>query len=160
MSEASPPEATGRPVAVTVEEVLSTDAEVARELARLVTQLSTSAPALTEEQVASIVESPATVLFIARGASGRVVGSLTLVLFRVPSGLRAWIEDVIVDTEERGGGIGSALVRAAIERAEDAGARTVDLSSRPSRVEANRLYLKLGFEQRETNMYRFNLAAG
>ena len=83
-----------------------------------------------------------------------IVGALTLVLFRIPTGLRAWIEDVIVDEAARGRGIGEALNQAAIERARAAGARTVDLTSRPSREAANRLYQRLGFVERETNVYR------
>ncbi|MCS5685302.1 MAG: GNAT family N-acetyltransferase, partial [Acidimicrobiales bacterium] len=74
--------------------------------------------------------------------------------FRIPTGLRAWIEDVVVDEAARGRGIGDALNRAAIERARAAGARTVDLTSRPSREAANRLYRRLGFVERGTNMYR------
>jgi len=84
-----------------------------------------------------------------------VVGSLTLVLFRVPTGVRAWIEDVVVDESSRGTGVGEALVREALSRAAAAGARSVDLTSRPGREAANRLYRRLGFEMRETNVYRW-----
>jgi len=79
---------------------------------------------------------------------------MTLVVFRIPTGVRAWIEDVVVDEAARGRGVGEALNRVAIQRAHDAGARTVDLTSRPSREAANRLYSRLGFEQRDTNVYR------
>jgi ribosomal protein S18 acetylase RimI-like enzyme len=85
------------------------------------------------------------------------VGTLTLALFRIPTGLRAWIEDVIVDNESRGKGIGEALTRAALVKAREAGARTVDLTSRPSRESANRLYVRVGFVLRETNTYRYDL---
>jgi ribosomal protein S18 acetylase RimI-like enzyme len=87
---------------------------------------------------------------------GAIVGMLTLVTFRLPTGVRAWIEDVVVDTGARGGGVGEALTQAAIELAADRGAQTVDLTSRPSREAANRLYRRMGFEQRETNVYRFS----
>jgi ribosomal protein S18 acetylase RimI-like enzyme len=83
------------------------------------------------------------------------MGMLTLVLFRIPTGVRAFIEDVVVDEAHRGHGIAEALTRVAIARAEEAGTRTLDLTSRPSRVAANRLYQKLGFRQRESNVYRF-----
>ncbi len=89
---------------------------------------------------------------------GPIVGSLTLAVFRVPTGLRAWIEDVVVDESARGAGAGEALVLAAVRRAEAEGARTVDLTSRPSREAANRLYLRVGFEARTTNVYRFSFA--
>ena len=87
----------------------------------------------------------------------RIVGSLTLAMFRIPTGYRAWIEDVVVDTAVRGRGIGDKLNRVALDKARDAGANTVDLTSRPSREAANRLYKRIGFEQRETNVYRFKL---
>ncbi len=82
---------------------------------------------------------------------------LTLVIFTLPTGVRAWIEDVVVDDASRGGGVASTLIRAAIDRADSAGARTVDLTSRPHREAANRLYVRLGFEKRETNVYRRTL---
>ena len=128
--------------------------ELVEAMARLVPQLSRSAPAPTQAELAEITGSPATVLFVAR-VDGRIVGSLTLVLFRIPTGVRAWIEDVVVESEVRGAGVGAALNRAAIEEADRAGARTVDLTSRPSRDVANRLYQRLGFEQRDTHVYRW-----
>jgi len=130
--------------------------EIVEALSTLVPQLSSSAPAPTEADIADIATSPATVLLVARDVHGAIVGSLTLVVFRAPTGPRAWIEDVVVDTSTRGQGVGAALVRAALDRAATAGARTVDLTSRPSREAANRLYLRLGFSQRETNVYRWD----
>jgi ribosomal protein S18 acetylase RimI-like enzyme len=138
-----------------VSEVTTVTADVVEALSRLVPQLS-SAPAPTETEIAAIVASPATVLLVARDDRGAVVGSLTLVVFSAPTGPRAWIEDVVVDTSTRGQGIGAALVREALDRATAAGSRTVDLTSRPSREAANRLYVRLGFEQRQTNVYRWN----
>jgi ribosomal protein S18 acetylase RimI-like enzyme len=84
------------------------------------------------------------------------VGSLTLVMFRIPTGMRAWIEDVVVDEAARGQGVGEALSRTAVNLAQQAGARTVDLTSHPDREAANRLYSRLGFEQRATNVYRLS----
>ena len=80
---------------------------------------------------------------------------LTLATFTIPTGLRAWVEDVVVDGEARGQGAGQALVEAAVEHAGKLGARTVDLTSRPSREAANRLYRRAGFKLRETNVYRY-----
>ena len=85
------------------------------------------------------------------------MGMLTLVTFRLPTGVRAWVEDVVVDSAARGQGVGEALTQAAIELAAARGAQTVDLTSRPSREAANRLYRRMGFEPRETNVYRFQL---
>jgi ribosomal protein S18 acetylase RimI-like enzyme len=134
--------------------------EIVEAVARLVPQLSRSAPPPTGAEVAEMVASPATQLFLARnGDSGEIVGMLTLALVRIPTGLRAWIEDVVVAEAARGMGCGEALSRAALDAASAAGARTVDLTSRPSREAANRLYQRLGFIERETNVYRYDLGA-
>jgi len=101
------------------------------------------------------VRSDSTRLLVAR-VDGTIGGSLTLVLFRIPTGVRAIIEDVVVDGDLRGRGIGEALSREALEIAKDSGARTVDLTSRPSREAANRLYQRIGFKLRETNVYRYS----
>jgi ribosomal protein S18 acetylase RimI-like enzyme len=142
---------------VTVERAQAADAELLAAMVRLVPQLSASAPAPTTEELADLVTSPATTVLVARDGGGTIVGSLTLAVFRVPTGVRAWVEDVVVDGAQRGAGIGAALVQAALRLAEEAGARTVDLTSRPDRQAANRLYLRLGFEQRQTNVYRYAL---
>lgn len=132
--------------------------EVVEAVARLLPLLSRSAPAPTPGQVEEIVGSPATTLLIARdGPGGPIVGTLTLAVFRIPTGVRAWIEDVIVSDQVRGRGCGEELTRAALELAGRAGARTVELTSRPSREAANRLYQRIGFVLRETNVYRFDL---
>jgi ribosomal protein S18 acetylase RimI-like enzyme len=103
------------------------------------------------------VASPATRLLVAHDEAGAVIGMLTLAVFRIPTGVRAWIEDVVVDDAARGRGAGEALSRHALELARAEGARTVELTSRPSRAAANRLYQRLGFAPRETNVYRFTL---
>jgi ribosomal protein S18 acetylase RimI-like enzyme len=125
--------------------------------ARLIPQLSSSSPPLTRAELEAVIASPVSTLLVATDPARdeQVVGTLTLVLFRIPTGMRAWIEDVVVDGEYRRKGIGTALIREALERARDAGARTVDLTSRPSREAANRLYQQIGFAQRETNVYRY-----
>lgn len=127
--------------------------------ARLIPQLSSSNPPPTREQVTEMVESEASTLLIAEH-EGEIVGTLTLVIFRIPTGVRAWIEDVVVDASARGLGVGRALNETALERARTAGATTVDLTSRPSREAANRLYQRIGFVQRSTNVYRFDLSSG
>jgi ribosomal protein S18 acetylase RimI-like enzyme len=121
---------------------------------RLLPQLSASAPIPDAAAVKEIVSSPATTVLAARDDQG-IVGLLTLAVFRAPTGLRAWIEDVVVDEAVRGRGIGEALTREAVRLAGERGARTVDLTSRPSREAANRMYEKAGFRKRETNVYRY-----
>jgi ribosomal protein S18 acetylase RimI-like enzyme len=140
---------------ISIEEVTGNYAEVATAFAGLIPQLSSSSEPTTVSEIAEIATSPATVLFVARDNEMGIVGSLTLAIFRLPTGMRAWIEDVVVDSRARRRGIGELLVKAAIGRAEEIGARTVDLTSRPSREDANRLYTNLGFDRRETNVYRY-----
>ena len=144
---------------ITVSELdTDTDAttEVLDALARLLPQLSSSAAPVTEVELLEMVRSDASRLLLARDADGRIVGSLTLVVFRIPTGVRGWIEDVVVDESARGQGVGEVLNRYALDLADRLGARTVDLTSRPSRVAANALYRKLGFVERQTNIYRHN----
>ena len=143
--------------AIEIKEILAITPDLAESLAGLVRQLSSSAKTPTKGELEQIVLHPATILLAAR-ESERIVGMLTLVIFRIATGVRGIIEDVVVDEVHRGQGIAEALTREALARAQAAGARTVDLTSRPSRVAANRLYQKLGFQQRESNVYRFSFA--
>ncbi|HTW97513.1 MAG TPA: GNAT family N-acetyltransferase [Acidimicrobiales bacterium] len=142
---------------VEIERVTVPTAEHAEELARLLPELSAAAPPdLADLQ--RICCDERVVLLVAR-LDGEVVGSLTLVLFEILTGVRAWIEDVVVDDSRRRAGIGAALVEAALARAGEAGARSVDLTSRPSREAANRLYERCGFERRETNVWRYKVGS-
>ena len=135
-------------------------AEVTDELVaafdRLIPQLSTSSPPPGRAGLEAIVGSPYSALFVAR-VDGRIAGGLTLATYVIPTGLKAWIEDVVVDADARGHGVGEALNRAALDEARHRGAKEVDLTSRPAREDANRLYQRLGFQQRDTNVYRFTL---
>jgi len=143
-----------------IEEASAATPELVEAVGRLLPLLSRSAPAPSPTEVGEIVASPATTLFVARdGVEGPIIGTLTLAVFRIPTGVRAWIEDVIVAEEARGKGCGEALTLAAIGVAEVAGAKTVELTSRPSREAANRLYRRLGFEERETNVYRYEISS-
>jgi ribosomal protein S18 acetylase RimI-like enzyme len=130
--------------------------ELVAGLNHLLPQLSASASPLKPKDVEELVASPSAIVFIARD-EGRIVGTLTLVVFPIPTGRRAWIEDVIVDEVARGQGVAEALTNAAIEESRRREVRTIDLTTRPSREAANRLYARLGFQLRETNVYRFFL---
>ena len=143
---------------IEVVEADTVDDDLVAAFERLVPQLSRSSPAPSPEQLGEMVAAAGTRLLLAKDGDGRIVGSLTLVVFRIPTGVRAWIEDVVVDEGARRQGVGEALTRRACEVATEAGARTVDLTSRPSREAANRLYARLGFEQRDTNVYRWSPA--
>jgi ribosomal protein S18 acetylase RimI-like enzyme len=145
---------------MTVEVVAASevDDELVTGFATLIPQLSSSSPPPTAQQLEEIVASPDSVLFLAR-LDGYLVGTLTLAFYRIPTGLKAWIEDVVVDETARGQGVGEALNREAIEEARRRGAKNVSLTSRASRQAANRLYQRLGFEPYDTNIYRYTFSA-
>ena len=137
-----------------IEVVSEASDEVREALQRLLPQLSSSPPP-TAEQLHELVTHPDSVLFVAR-LDGVIVGSLTLVQYRIPTGLKAWIEDVVVDQAARGHGIGELLNHAALDEARRRGHKGVSLTSRPSREAANRLYQRLGVTFRQTNVYRYD----
>jgi ribosomal protein S18 acetylase RimI-like enzyme len=142
---------------VQVEVLDKVTGEVVDAFGRLLPQLSRSAPPLGPDALDALIGCPANTVLIARSA-GAIAGTLTLVMFPLPSGLRAWIEDVVVDESARRQGIAEALTLEALRQAQEAGARTVDLTSRPSRVAAGSLYEKLGFTIRDTRVYRFTFS--
>jgi len=142
-------------VAADIEIATTVDDELVATVARILPLLSSSAPP-SADHLRAIVDGPDTELFLAR-LDGRVVGVLTLAMYQIPTGNRAWIEDVIVDESAARQGIGEALSRAAIEEARRRGAKDVRLTSRPKREAANRLYQRIGFEIYETNVYKFPL---
>lgn len=133
----------------------SVDDDLVATVARILPQLSSSPPP-SSEHLRAIVEGPGTALFLAR-LDGRTVGVLTLAWYPIPTGMRAWIEDVIVDEAASRQGIGEALSRAAIDEARRRGAKDVRLTSRPKREAANRLYRRIGFDIYETNVYKYPL---
>lgn len=142
-----------RPVQIVVVESVSD--ELVQAFSSLLPQLSSASPPSAAE-LQAIVDSSASSLLVARDGDA-ILGTLTLAVFRIPTGVRAWIEDVVVDGSARGRGIGEALTLHAVELAREAGARSVELTSRPTREAANRLYRRLGFEERETNLLRLTL---
>jgi len=139
-----------------VEMVCHVSDELVQALDRLLPQLS-AGPFPDRAALEALVRSEAADLVVAREASGRIVGTLTLVVYRTPLGVHAWIEDVVVDQAARRQGVGEALTRFAIRRARDRGVKAVSLTSRPAREAANRLYQRLGFTRWETNLYRLLL---
>ncbi len=148
-------------VSISVRAATEVDDGLGEVFSRLIPQLSSSSPPPTAAELLSIIDNPNSVLFIAELDGDddvrSVVGSLTLAFYRIPTGLKAWIEDVVVDESARGLGVGEALNVAAIDESRQRGAKNVSLTSRSSREAANRLYQRLGFEPYETNLYRFGL---
>lgn len=150
-----PPATVGR-VSLDIRPAERVDDELVAAFADLIPQLSSSSPPPDADHLTAIVESPDSVLYLAR-VDDVIVGSLTLAFYRIPTGVKAWIEDVVVCSEARGHGVGEALSRAAVAEAAHRGAKNVSLTSRSSREAANRLYLRLGFESYETNLYRYTI---
>lgn len=141
---------------IRVEAVGTASDELVGALGRLLPQLSSTAEPVDHDAVRRMVANDANTLLVARTAHD-IVGTLTLVLLQLPSGVRGRIEDVVVDTAARGQGVARLLTGEALRIARESGARTVDLTSRPDRVAANRLYEDLGFQARESRVYRFPL---
>jgi ribosomal protein S18 acetylase RimI-like enzyme len=141
---------------IDIYELSSADGKTLRAVNKLIPQLSQSASVMNEIQLRQLVESEATKLFFAQDKEV-VLGMLSLIIFSIPTGTKAWVEDVVVSQTARGKGVGVALMNHALAVAKDAGAKSVDLTSRPSREVANKLYQKLGFTARETNVYRLKL---
>jgi ribosomal protein S18 acetylase RimI-like enzyme len=141
-------------VTVQVEVLDKVTGEVVEAFGRLIPQLSRSAVPPGRAELDVIVGSPANTVLLAR-SDGAITGTMTLVMFPIPTGLRAWIEDVVVDEAARGQGIAETMMREALRLARDAGAKSVDLTSRPARAAAGRLYERLGFTIRESRLYRY-----
>ena len=141
---------------ITVTEAQEVTGELVEAFDRLIPQLSTSAPP-DRDALEQIVSSPVSHLLVASSDDGQVVGTLTLTMYRVPTGLQARIEDVVVDAQARRNGVAQLLTIKSIEMAVQAGAKAIGLTSKPSREEANRLYQKLGFVQRDTRVYQMRL---
>lgn len=143
---------------ISIRPVDSVTDELVAAFAALIPQLSSSSPPPTRDELAAIVDNPHSVIFVATDdLDGSIVGSLTLAMYQIPTGTKAWIEDVVVDDAARGKGVGDALNRAALTEAHRRGAKHVSLTSRASREAANRLYRRLGFEIYDTNLYRYQL---
>jgi ribosomal protein S18 acetylase RimI-like enzyme len=130
---------------------------LAEAFVRLVPQLSKSNPPPTLDEVRAMLAHEAITQFVARDEAGTIVGVSTLAVFPIPTARRAWVEDVIVDEAVNGQGIGRQLTEAMLARGRELGCKTVDLTSRPSREAANHLYKKVGFTERQTNVYRYEL---
>lgn len=133
------------------------DDELYEAFQRLVPQLTQNNPPPTREELVALINEPSSTLLLARNESGQIIGALNLTVYRVPTGIRSIIEDVIVDVSARGNGVGEALMQRAVEIAKQKGAKNISLTSNPMRVAANKLYLKMGFEKRETNAYQMKL---
>ena len=143
---------------VTVEVLSEVTSEAVEAFGRLLPQLSASAEPLDAAALDAVATAQASTVLMARTADGRIAGTLTLVMFRIPTGQRARIEDVVVDAAARRQGIAEALTQEALRLAREAGVKNVDLTSRPSREAAGRLYQRLGFGQRDSRIFRYTFS--
>lgn len=130
--------------------------DIVEAFGKLIPQLVNDRPAPTKEQLESVVSSDNSLVFIARQA-GRIIGTFSMVVYRIPTGIKASVEDVVADSSVRGKGVGEAMLRYAAKYAANMGVSKLDLTSKPSRIAANSLYRKIGFELRETNVYRLEI---
>ena len=140
-----------------ITEIVKFDEEIANAIREMVPQLSGSASPPGDSHLEKIITGESTRMLVAKNDEEKIVGCLTLAIFPIPTGLRAWVEDVVVDESQRRLGVATALNLEALKIAKEINARTVDLTSRPTRESANNLYKKLGFKIRETNVYRYEI---
>lgn len=142
-----------------LEKVTTVTEELHEAFQRLVPQLSAHKVPPTKDELDELIKSESSILLLARepDGTGPIAGAICLTVYRVPTGLRSIIEDVIVDETMRRRGIGEALVRKAIDLAREAGAEGVSLTSNPQRQPANKLYQSIGFQLRQTNPYYYRL---
>ena len=143
---------------ITISELTESTTESLNAVNRLLPQLSASAKAISINRLQELTESDSTKLFIGTDQSGEILGMLSLIVMKIPTGNKAWIEDVVVDESARGRGIGRELMNHAHEEAKKHGVKSIDLTSRPSRESANELYQSLGYEIRQTNVYRYKIS--
>ncbi|MEC8792048.1 MAG: GNAT family N-acetyltransferase [Verrucomicrobiota bacterium] len=142
---------------VEIIEISEASNEILSQVNGLLPQLSKSASPLSLESLDILAKSESTNLFVAKEGK-KVWGMLSLVLFPIPTGTKAWVEDVVVDSSARGKGIGKALMNHALKKVREKRGKSIDLTSRPSRETANKLYQTLGYQKRETNVYRLSLS--
>ena len=135
-----------------IEQVKEINMEIVEALSRLILQLSPDSKIACSESLKRIVSNKGSYLFIARNTD--IIATLTLLVIESPTGAKAWIEDVVVDSKARGQKVGEKLLIHAIDFAKTLDISSINLTSMPERVAANKLYHKLGFEKRETNVYR------
>lgn len=140
---------------IEISELTEADEETLSSVNHLLPQLSPSAQLISLDRLQVLAASEGTRLYLAKEGD-HIHGMLSLVVFAIPTGTKAWVEDVVVDGGARGKGVGKSLMRHAMEQADKLGAKAVDLTSRPSREAANQLYQSIGFEIRKTNVYRYS----
>lgn len=139
-----------------IEQLTHIDDTVSKAFEKLIPQLTGRNSYPSREELQKILQTGNSFIFVAREGD-EILGTLSLVVYKIPTGKKAWIEDVVVDENARGKGVAALLVNHALDMARAKGIEKVDLTSTPARTAANKLYQKLGFGKRDTNVYRFTL---
>ena len=143
---------------IAIEQLKTFSTDITQVLNGLLMQLNPGSKKLNDEDVKEGIESSASRFFVAREpVNNKIVGMLTLVVFSAPSAKKCLLEDIVVDKDYQGKGIGTKLITKAISQARKEGVARLDLTSNPKREAANRLYQQLGFKKRDTNVYRIEL---
>lgn len=144
---------------ISIKEIQKLTKEIYNEIKNLLAQLTSAEISLTQRDLERIIASQNSIIFVAmdKKTNEKIVGILTLVIIDIPTGMLARIEDVVVDKDVRGMGIGETITTAAIQKAKELGITKIDLTSNPKREAANRLYQRLGFKERVTNIYRYEV---
>jgi ribosomal protein S18 acetylase RimI-like enzyme len=143
---------------INISELTEASSSVLQSINELLPQLSSSAQVISMDRLSELVESDNTIIFLGTDDNDQILGMLSLIVMKIPTGNKAWIEDVVVDQSARGKGMGKALMNHALEKAKELAVKSVDLTSRPSREKANMLYQSLGYQIRETNVYRHKIS--
>ena len=143
---------------IVIEQLKTLSPGVTDMLNNLLVQLDSNSKKLADEDIREIIEGQSNRLFIAREPDGnKMIGMLTLIVYRIPVWKKGWIEDLVVDRAYRNKGIATKLIHYAVKNARAAGVSSLNFTSRPERKDANKLYQRLGFEKRNTNIYRMKL---
>jgi len=143
-----------------IEAVSEATPELRQALARLLPQLNPNLPPPDDDRLRRIVADPDVVLLVARdGPAGEIVGTTTVIVYTTPFWIKARLDEVVVDDSARGKGVGEALVRAALDIARERGAQIAELQSArtEARESAHRLYERLGFKVRNSEVFRISL---
>jgi GNAT superfamily N-acetyltransferase len=141
-----------------IEAVREATTEVEEALARLLPQLNPTLPVPTMERLQALMADPAVTVLIARDGD-EIIGTATVIVYTTPFWIKARLDEVVVDQSVRGKGVGEAIVQACLDVARERGAQVAELQSGrgPARDVANRLYRRMGFQLRDSNLYRFTL---
>jgi len=140
-----------------IREITSYSDKVYSALLKLLPQLDPEIKLPSKDFFKNILANNNTHFFAGELEDGEIAGILTLTVYFIPTGTKLWIEDVVIDESHRGKGYGKEIMLHAMKFAQSLGAKSIDLTSRPFRIAANQLYIDLGFEKRETNVYRYHV---